>query len=312
MQAPQSDREPSDDRTALAIVIVTYNSAEVLPGLLDSLACGLEGVVRSKVIVVDNRSQDRSVEIAQAHSSVDRVIQTGRNAGYAAGVNAATAEISTSMHLLVLNPDIRLAPGCLVILLKALGSLKNTGVVVPRMRNQHHLVSKSVRREPSITTAWSEALLGGSRAARMGLGEMVEDPVLYQKGGKIEWATGAILLISAGAREKVGDWDESFFLYSEEVDYLRRTREAGFDIFYVPQSEVVHIGGDYRSSNFLTNLTMANRIKYYRRHHGIVSTTLFQAALVAGECIRLLSRRPRTSALAAALGMWNGQNVAGP
>lgn len=305
IQTPPPDREQTDAIPGLAIVIVTYNSVEVLPGLLDSLASGLDGVSPSKVIVVDNSSQDRSVEIAQAHGSVDRVIQTGHNAGYAAGVNVATSEISASMDLLVLNPDIRLAPGCLAILLTALASSSNAGVIVPRMRNQHNHIARSVRREPSITTAWSEALLGGPRASRIGLGEMVYDPVLYQNGGKIAWATGAILLISAAARKKVGDWDESFFLYSEEVDYLRRTREAGFDIVYVPQSEVVHIGGDYRSSKFLTNLTMANRIKYYRRNHSIISAAIFQAGLVAGECIRVIAPKPRISALAAAVGIWN-------
>ena len=86
--------------------------------------------------------------------------------------------------------------------------------------------------------------LGGTFAARIGTGEMISDLALYHPGGIIEWATGAALAVAAGARGIVGDWDESFFLYSEEVDYPRRVRESGLFVAYVPQAQVVHIGRD--------------------------------------------------------------------
>ncbi|WP_341486482.1 glycosyltransferase [Pararhizobium sp. A13] len=87
--------------------MVTYNSASVLPGLLDTLPAGLEGTEQYEVIIVDNDSHDQSVDLALAHPIGARVIRTGGNAGYAAAINAATATIDPSADLLVLNPDIR-------------------------------------------------------------------------------------------------------------------------------------------------------------------------------------------------------------
>lgn len=315
MDASVKQREPLDDNgiairplgtRKLAIVTVAYNSASVLSGLLDSLRAGLEGIAHYEVIVVDNDSHDHSVDLALAHPIGARVIRTGRNGGYSAGINAATATIGSSVDLLVLNPDIRLLPGSIARLYAGL-SKSSVGVAVPQVRGEDGAVSKSIRREPSIMTAWSEALLGGTLAARMGLGEIVHDPALYKDGGAIEWATGAILLVSAQARQAIGDWDESFFLYSEEVDYLQRVRAAGLDVLYVPTSQAIHIGGDYHSSDFLTALMTANRIKYHRRHHGALASAIFRSGIVAGEVMRLAIGSGHRSALSAALGLWRGR-----
>lgn len=310
MDASVKQREPLNDNKSapgpmgtrkLSIVTVTYNSASVLPGLLDSLRAGLEGIEQYEVIVVDNDSDDHSVDLASAHPIGATVIATGRNGGYSAGINAATATIDSSADLLVLNPDIRLQPGSISRLYAGLSS-SSVGVAVPQVRGEDGVIAKSIRREPSIATAWSDALLGGMLAARMGLGEMVDRSLLYRDGGRIEWATGAILLITANAREAVGDWDESFFLYSEEVDYLRRVRTAGLEILYVPEALAIHIGGDYQSSDFLTALMTANRIKYYRRHHGALASALFRSGIVVGEAMRLAIGLGHRAALSAALG----------
>lgn len=287
----------------LAVVTVTYNSASVLCGLLDSLNAGLEGVGQYEVIVVDNDSHDHSVDLALAHPIGARIIRTGRNAGYAAAINAATATIDPSADLLVLNPDIRLQPGCISSLYAGLYS---PGVAVPQVRGEDGAISASIRREPSLVTAWSESLLGGRLAARLGLGEIVDGAAVYSDGGPIEWATGAILLVSAKARETVGDWDESFFLYSEEVDYLRRVRAAGLEVLYVPQALAVHIGGDYHSSPFLTALMTANRIKYYRRYHKPAASALFRLGVIVGEAMRLAVGLGHRSAFRAAVGWSDG------
>ena len=73
---------------SLAIIIVTYNSAEALPGLLETLPAGLDGIRRAEIVVVDNASADGSAELAEAHPMRPRVVRTGRNGGYAAGINA--------------------------------------------------------------------------------------------------------------------------------------------------------------------------------------------------------------------------------
>jgi GT2 family glycosyltransferase len=293
-------REAIRDPLSLAVVIVTYNSAEVLPGLLDSLPAGCAGIDELDVIVVDNDSRDQSVEIARNHPVGARVIETGRNAGYAAGINAATATIGKHCDVLVLNPDIRLMPGSARILCEQLSDLA-VGIAVPQILTEEGELTLSLRREPSITTAWSDALLGSKIAARIGTGEIVDDPALYEKGGDTDWATGAILAIAARARLAVGDWDESFFLYSEEVDYLERIRRSGMSICYVPEAKAVHFGGEYHANPFLSALMTSNRIRYFRRHHGPISTALFRLSIVVGETMRMALGPGHRAALRAAL-----------
>ncbi|QRM57747.1 glycosyltransferase family 2 protein [Sinorhizobium sp. BG8] len=289
----------------LSVVIVTYNSSPVLPGLLDSLAAGLEGIADHDVIVVDNASQDGSDELAQAHPVGAKVIRMGRNAGYSAGINAATSTIEPTRDVLVLNPDIRLHPGSVALLLRRLSD-RSVGIVVPQILNEDGTIAKSIRREPSIATVWSDALLGGNRAARMGVGEMVDDPAFYKTGGNIEWATGAILLISSEARRRIGEWDESFFLYSEEVDYLRRARMAGLAVLYAPEARAVHIGGECATNAFLTALSTTNRIRYYRRLHGPVASAFFRLGVIVNETIRVpLGPQHRTALRAALVGQSN-------
>jgi len=286
-----SPRPPAEPKFGLSIVVVTYNSASVLPGLLDSLPVGLEGIQAFETIVVDNDSADNSVDTALAHAIHPRVIKMGRNAGYAAAINAAAATVSPDVDLLILNPDVRLLPGAGKLLVDRLSD-PSVGVVIPRLLSENGVTQWSLRREPSLTTAWTDAILGGTFAGRLGTGETIADPAIYDVGGLIDWATGAVMVVAARARCVVGDWDESFFLYMEEVEYLRRVRERGFSVLYVPEANAVHIGGEYREDPYLAALLSANRIRYHRRYHGLLSTTLFRLSIIVGAGVRTIGGSP--------------------
>lgn len=277
--------ETSLDRDGLAVIIVTYNSAEALPALLDSLTDGLRGIERFQIIVADNNSQDGSADLAAAHPIRARVIRMGWNAGYAAAINAAAATVRQEVSLLVLNPDLRLYPDAAKPLFEHLAS-PGVGVVVPINYKEDGSVDPTLRREPSVLSAWAEAVLGGTLAARIGWGEVVDLSPIYDRCGAAEWATGSALLISAQARKLVGEWDESFFLYSEEVDYQRRVREAGLSIVFEPRAKVMHASGGSGSSPRLFALMTANRIRYYHRHHGRLKSAIFASGIAFGQMLR--------------------------
>jgi GT2 family glycosyltransferase len=298
--ATGAGQEPDEAfRHPLAVVIVTYNSADVLPGLLDTLEEGLAGAGPSRVMVVDNDSADDSVAIARRHPFRPEVIETGHNGGYAAGINVAAAAAGADADLLILNPDIRLRPGVARALRSRLAH-PALGAVAPRVSHDDGTLALSIRREPSLMTVWSESLLGGRLSTRLGIGEIVADPGIYARGGKVDWATGAALMISAAARRRIGDWDESFFLYSEEVDYLRRIRKGGMDVEYVPEAQVMHIGGEYSANPFLSGLMARNRIRDYARRHGMAATAIFRLGVIAGETLRLWRGPAHRAALWAA------------
>lgn len=269
----------------LDVVIVTYNSGDVLPGLLDSLAEALVGMEGAQVIVADNASADDSASIARQHRIGATVIEVGYNSGYSAGINAAVANCGRHAPMLLLNADIRLSADCVRQLLS---ELKRTGagVVAPKVLHEDGSLNHTLRREPSLLTAWSEALLGGNIAGRIGLGEMVRDDRAYANSHSIDLASGAILMISADARRAVGRWDERYFLYSEEVDYQRRVREAGFAIHFAEGAVCVHLGGESNVNPRLFTILTANRVRYFRQYHGPAATLGLRLAIATWAMIR--------------------------
>lgn len=284
----------------LAVVIVTFNSADTLPGLLSSLQHGLGDVENCDIVVVDNQSTDYSVEIAEQHPVDARVIRSSRNGGYAAAINMAAETIRSDADLLILNPDIRVFQNTVRDLQRCLGD-PTVGIAVPRILEETGELSFSLRRDTTLASIWFEAVLGGRLADRYGLGEVLSEPKLYGTQHDVEWATGAILLVSAEARKRVGDWDESFFLYSEEVDFMRRVRRAGLKVRYHPNALAVHIGGDTHANPVLYSLCTTNRVRDYGRNHGRVATALLRCGMIFGEVLRSWRGREHRAALRALL-----------
>jgi GT2 family glycosyltransferase len=285
----------------LAVVIVTFNSADTLPDLLSSLQTGLAHHDERDIVVVDNASSDASVATVKHHPVGARVICSPVNGGYASAINMATATIRPDADLLILNPDIRLFETTVAQLQTCLGD-PAVGVAVPKILKETGELSFSLRRNLTVASAWSEALLGGRVSNALGLGEVIAEPHIYREQQEVEWATGAILLVSADARKRVGNWDESFFLYSEEVDFMRRVRRAGLTVRYHPQAQAVHIGGDTRASPFLYSLLTANRVLDYSRHHNRLATALLRCGAIFGEVLRAWKGREHRAALRILLG----------
>lgn len=282
----------------VAVVIVTYNSGDVLEGCLRSLAAQT-GVDLSSVVVADNASRDDCVAIAEAATDLPvRVVQTGRNAGYAAAVNAGTAtlELRKLDAVLVLNPDCRLRPDTLARLAAALRQ-PGRAVAAPKLLNSDGSLQPSLRRTPTVGRALAEAVIGGDRAGRLGsLGELVFDPAAYEKAGPVAWVTGAAMLVSAAAVRELGPWDESFLLYSEETDYCLRATDRGWTLWYEPDAVVEHIGGESAVNPVLYALMVANKVILFRRRRGPVAGLAYRGAVVLGEAIRAASGRPTSRA----------------
>lgn len=270
----------------LTVVVVTYNSAPLLPALFASFDDGLAGVDRAEVVVVDNASSDGSADAARRLCPAATVIDAGANLGYAAAINLGIRARRQGGAVLVLNPDVRLTPGSARALLRALDD-PTVGIAAPRLEHEDGAVQFSLRRAPTVARALGEAVLGGTLAGRLAwCGEVVTDRRVYQSGADAEWATGAALAIAPRCIDAVGEWDESFFLYSEETDYALRARDAGLRLRYVAGAVVTHAGGDAHRSPTLWALLVRNRVRLYRKRHGAAGTAAFGAAVVLNEAIR--------------------------
>jgi GT2 family glycosyltransferase len=295
---------PEEDAARIAVVIVTFNSARVLEGCLRSLTS--QSVVQvSAVVVADNASADGSVAIAEAATDLPiRAVQLGRNAGYAAAINAgiATIDLRKLDAVFVMNPDCRLRPDTLHQLAKVLRQ-PGRAIAAPRLLNPDGSLQPSLRRKPTVSRALAEAVIGGGLAGQIGtLGELVMDPREYDRPGEAVWATGAAMLLSADAIRDLGPWDESFLLYSEETEYCLRAADRGWTLRYEPAAVVEHIGGESGTNPMLYALMTANKVTLFRRRHSAPAWCAYSLAVVLGEAIRALTgRRTSRAALVALL-----------
>ncbi|MBB2909117.1 GT2 family glycosyltransferase [Streptosporangium becharense] len=288
----------------IAIVIVTYNSADVIEGCLRSLAAGARGTRLADVVVADNASRDGTLQLAEGVTGLPvRTVQLGRNAGYAAAVNAGVGALDLGGldAVLVINPDCRLRPGALTPLAEALRR-PGCGIAVPRLVNPDGSLQPSLRRTPTVGRALAEAVIGGGLAGRIGtLGELVTDPREYERPAPAAWATGAAMLVATGLIGEIGPWDESFLLYSEETEYALRAADRGWSLWYEPASVVEHIGGDSGVNPTLAALLTVNKVRLFRRRRSGPASLAYFLAVVAGEAVRALAGRRTSRASVVAL-----------
>jgi exopolysaccharide biosynthesis WecB/TagA/CpsF family protein len=269
----------------IAVIVVTYNNADDVGPLISSLRA--ETVDQTMKVVVADNSPDELTMTELAHHPDVMALRTGGNLGYAGGINAALRVAGPADAYLILNPDLRVGPGAVAALRRRM-SLSHAGVVVPVLLENDGKVYPSLRREPSVMRALGDAALGSHLRRRPSwLSEMDFDVEGYQYAHRIEWATGAALLISEDAARAVGEWDEQFFLYSEETDYCHRIRQAGKSIWFEPTARMWHEGGGSGTSPQLTALMSVNRVRYASKHLGRSKAVLFRAAVFAAELARI-------------------------
>ena len=298
----------ADAHADVAVVIVTHNSATDIAPLIDDLRVAALDT-RLRVIVVDNQSSDGTVDMIRRHPDVT-LIESNENLGYAGGINAGLPCADPCDAVLILNPDLALAFDT-VTRLQLAAEAERIGAVVPLMLDGGGATFNSLRREPTLTRAIGDAILGRRLPARPGfLSETDSRPAGYREVRDVDWATGAALLVPATVFREVGPWNEEFFMYSEETDYFRRIRESGRLVRFEPAAVVKHSGRGSGTSTTLAMLKAVNRVRYVENHHGRVYSELFRGVVAFAEGLRsydpvhrrtfaVMLNRPRWGELAA-------------
>lgn len=292
----------------ISVVIVTYNSNAVLGRCLGSLTAGCAGARLVDVVIADNASKQDPEAVTRDFPELPvRVVHVGRNAGYAAGINAGVAAVSEGVDaVMVLNPDITVRPGAITLLAAALRdgpAGTRRGIVAPRLVNPDGSLQPSLRRAPTLARAVVESVIGGNVAGRIGrLSELILDPRRYERAGSAVWATGAAMLISMRAWRDVGPWDETFLLYGEETEFALRAGDRGWELWYEPDAVMEHVAGDaFRTSPMLAALAAVNRVKLFRERNGMLRGAAYHLAVTFGVALRALAGRRTARAAMLAL-----------
>jgi GT2 family glycosyltransferase/O-antigen ligase len=284
----------------ITVAVVLHNSAEHLADFTVALKRSLSGVGDHHIVFCDNQSSDGSPQLAATLVHEATLIRLGRNAGYAAGINAVASSHRPSRALLVVNPDVRIMPAAIDELWAALDQ-PGIGIAVPRLLDRDGQLVRSLRRDPTVLRALGEALIGGRAGQLRVLGEVIQDRASYDRAGAVDWASGAMMLISRECLDAVGNFDERYFLYSEEADFALRARAHGFNVAYVPSASARHLKPESAPSARLWTILTVNRIRLYRHYHGWLATAAFAMAVVLGESIRAAVGRSQSRAALRAL-----------
>jgi GT2 family glycosyltransferase len=215
----------------VAIVIPTWNSAALLPRLLDSIAAQAEPI---ELLAVDNGSEDGTVELLAERGIA--YVTRGENTGFAAAVDFG-AERTAAPYVLPLNADTELAPGSVAALRAALEADPGLGGVAPRI-----LQTEGEGRDAEAARVYSvgQALTRDGRAVELGAGE-AQGPEA-RRGGEVFGVCGAACLLRRELFAELGGYDRSFFSFYEDVDLNVRARIAGWRFAYVPEAVVWHLG----------------------------------------------------------------------
>jgi len=213
----------------VAVVIPNWNGRELLARLLPTLAA--QTFTDARTIVVDNGSQDGSVEWLASEWPQVEVIALERNIGFAPAVNLGV-QAAGEEYVALLNNDMELEPGWLAALVAALDADPALGSACPKQR--------SGRDRARLDGAGDElAWTGGAR--RRGIGELDEGQ--YDRAEDVFSACAGAAVYRAAALRAVGPFDPSFFAYLEDIDWGMRAQLAGWRARYVPEALVYHLGG---------------------------------------------------------------------
>ena len=222
----------------VAAVVVNHDAGEALLACVSSFRA--EGV--SDVVVVDNASSDGSSEMLTEADPDVRVVRTGANLGYGTGANRGTALVSSEI-VLVSNPDVVLHSGALAALEEVLRADDSLAIAGPRIEESDGTRYPSARRFPSLTDAAGHVLLGKLVPANRFTRRYRMDDLDAARTTPVDWVSGACFAVRREALRELGGFDESYFMYAEDVDLCWRARRAGWGVAYVPRAVVTHHQG---------------------------------------------------------------------
>lgn len=276
----------------ISAIVVSFYGEKFLSECLTTLKADLEGSSH-EMIIVDNGSTDRSLEIARAVVPEAKIVKHETNLGFAKGVNAGI-NAASGKYLWILNQDIRVRKGCLKALLEKLQSDSKIGMVGPKFVGFDGVLQYSARALPRYRFIIYKALLldrmfPHSRA--FGAWKMTWFD--HETEMQVEQPMGAAMLVPKSVIDTVGLLDEVFPIFFNDVDFCRRMIDAGYSLWYCPSGVIEHfVGGSTRRRPtkmvIESHRSLYRYLKKYARPHEYPLLWLCGLLLVAGLIPRLV------------------------
>lgn len=270
----------------LSIVIVHYQAKRELFGCLKSIKKS-QPDFPSEIIVVDN-DEEKTIEMELQEKFPEvKYMKSPRNIGFGAGNNLG-AKSATGEFLFFLNPDTQIFKDTPKILINFLIENEKVGIAAPLLldENKKPYPLQGTRELTPLTALFALSFLN----------ELFPQNPISKNYWLLDWGKmharevavvpGTAFLIRRQLFEKIGGFDESFFLFFEETDLCRRVKKLGWQIFINPQAKVIHLWGRSTPKTKKTkNIFRQSRFYYFRKHWGISPAIIVESLLRSGEWI---------------------------
>lgn len=280
----------------VAVIIVTYNSANQIIGCLNSVYAN-GGRIKKEVIVVDNGSQDETVSIIKARFPQVRLFDTGNNLGFAKACNYA-AKRTQADYVLQLNPDT-------VVLDRAIERI----VAFARKNPKYGYYGGRTLKEDGVTlersSCWGLPTLWSLMMFATGLSTIFKHNGFFDPESLGSWRrdsirevgviTGCFLLVERNAWHEIGGFDEHFWLYGEDADLSKRARNAGYRPVIYPNAEVIHEIGQSSTSTRKTIWLHQGKVSYIKCNWSKSASVIGVFLLKCGVLLRASVHRIKGS-----------------
>jgi len=239
--------------------------------------------------VVDAASSDGSAEIVRAEFPQVKLIASDENLGYTRGNNVGL-RAATGRYILILNPDTEVVGDALAQMVAHMDAHPKVGVLGPQLRYANGTIQSTCRRFPTLATGflestWLQPLAPRSMLDRYYARDLLEDAI-----SEVDWVVGAAMLVRREAYEQVGGLDEGYFMYSEELDWCRRMKAAGWKVVYFPLARIIH--HEAKSSAQVPAATHirfnTSKVRYYRKYHGPLAAEALRWFLLGNFAVQLV------------------------
>jgi hypothetical protein len=238
---------------------------------------------------VDGGSSDGTPDMLTMEYPWVRLIARSENVGFPKGNNIGLAEAQGRL-LLLLNPDTEIEGEAMSTMARYLDTHRDVGIVGAKLLNPDGSIQSSRRRFPSLATGffestWLQPIAPNSLMERYYAADLPDNVV-----SEVDWLVGACLMTRRAVLEDVGPMDEAYFMYSEELDWCRRVKEAGWKVVYLPEARIVHHVG--KSSEQAVTERHINyqraKLRYFRKFHGRIPSNVLRLTILLNYLFQII------------------------
>lgn len=268
----------------LSIILVSWNTRQLLADCLDSVYAYPPND-SFEVLVVDNASGDGSAAMVRERFPQARLIESEKNVGFAQGNNLAVP-LCSGEYVLLLNPDTVVKPQALDALVQFMDAHSEAGAAGSRLLNPDETLQPSCHPAPTLARElWR--LFHLDRIRPFGAYHMHRWDMNQPR--EVDVIQGASFIVRKAILDKIGFLDGRYFMYSEEVDLCYRLQKAGWKLYYVPASRVIHYGGQSTklvAADMFLQLYLG-KLMYFRKHYGRLAGIGYKLILLVAALSRL-------------------------